>query len=166
LILKALDIRRSQLGERHESVAQSYNDLGEVYQAQGNSAAAEAQYRQALTLLPADHAGRGAITANLGRLCEARGEWGRAAQLYQQALTLRRARLGNQHDLVAETLQRLGVVQRAQGLHRQGDANLREALAILQSHFEPTHPKLVELSRLLQHTTTDQPPPTVKATAP
>ena len=149
LLQMALATRRKQLGDSHELVAMSLQDLGDVYRDMNDPAAAERHYRQALDILPAEHAGRAAVSMRFGQLYEARGEWAAAAELYATALAIRRARVGNQHEWVADTLQRLGTVQLAQGLRSDGEAHLREALQILRLHSEPNDARVVAVTRAL-----------------
>ncbi len=149
LHLNALAIRRAQLGARDPLVAMSLNDLGSVLLAQGKLTAADSRYREALSILPAEHPGRGGILANLGSLLQTRGDITNAEQLYREALPLRRAHLGDDHDLVANILRQLGEVLHAQGRDTEAATVLREALRIFRLHFNSADPRLTEVSRLL-----------------
>jgi serine/threonine-protein kinase len=156
LLQKALVIRRAALGPRHESVAMSLSDLGGLYDVRGDTKIAEGYYRQALELLPPDHAWRGVMLNNLGRARESEGAAREAEQLYLEAIELNRRHFGAEHDAVGATYQRLGTLLYHMGRKAESEAPLREALRIFQKQqLSPTHPRIKEVTAYLEKIAAD-----------
>jgi serine/threonine-protein kinase len=157
LLQKALLIRREALGPRHESVAMSLSDLGGLYDVRGDMKAAEGYYRQALELLPADHAWRGMMLSNLGRAREADGAVLEAEQLYRESLDLNRRYFGAEHDVVGVNFQRLGTLLYGMGRKTESEAALREALRIFEKQLSATHPRITEVASFLDKIAAESP---------
>jgi tetratricopeptide (TPR) repeat protein len=68
-----------------------------------------------------------------------------ARALYQQALVILKESLGNDHEEVAETLNNLGHLCTAQGLHQEALKFYEQALVIIEKAFSTTHPKFLSV---------------------
>ncbi len=145
LLQRALAIRRKVYGERHPNVAITLNDLGRLELEAGRLAAAEAHFRRALALYPADHAWRETTVFNLGELAERRGDDAEAAARYRESLATLRARRGDDHDRIGMRLGRLGGVLYRQGRFDEAERTLREALAIYRQRLPAGHERLANL---------------------
>ena len=81
---------------------------------------------------------------------------GSAAQYTQRALAIRRNVLGDEHPLVALTLNLLGEIRHAQGAYAEAEALYKEALAIQEKSPGLDHPStartMMNYSRLLRQT--------------
>lgn len=157
LLHKVLAIRRDTLGPRHEAVAMSLSDLGSVHDVRGDMKAAEGYYRQALELLPAEHAWRGVMLSNLGRARESAGALREAERLYRDSIDLNRRHFGADHDAVCVNYQRLGTLLYAGGRGAESEAALREALRIFQKQLSPGHPRIEEVSAFLKRIAAEAP---------
>jgi serine/threonine-protein kinase len=153
LLREALAIRRESLGERHETVALAWNDLGLTLDESGDTAGAEAAYRQALAAYAPEHHWRAATIFNLGRIAEKRGDYATAERHYREALHRQRRDYGPEHDRVGTDLYRLGIVLHRQGRVAEAETHMRQALSIFRSRLPDGHPRmaapLVPLGTLL-----------------
>jgi CHAT domain-containing protein/tetratricopeptide (TPR) repeat protein len=135
---------RREVGEAHSLVVAALNHLGWVYQLQGNHAAAEPFYRQALMTdcpeLDADHPDRATSLNNLALAYQAGGNLVGAEPLLQRALHVRRARWGDGHPLVAVSLNNLGLLYHAAGQPRAAEPLLCRAFEILNATLGENHP--------------------------
>ncbi len=77
----------------------------------------------------------------MGRVHLQLSQYGRADTLLRRALAIRRRPGGDPLD-VAETLRNLGTLRDQQGEFDEGEAFLREALALSEAHLSPDHPDL------------------------
>ncbi|OFW06364.1 MAG: hypothetical protein A3H96_22285 [Acidobacteria bacterium RIFCSPLOWO2_02_FULL_67_36] len=103
----------------HPSIGNATQELGTVDLAAGDLAAAERHFREALPLLERDeeHNSRAlaSVLDGMGRVELARDRPGRAAPYLERALALRRARFGDRHPKVAESLALLAEQRLAEG---------------------------------------------------
>ena len=93
----------------------------------------EAQCRRALELAAADSADAAAAHNILGAILETQGRFVEARVELETALAARERLFGSSDPLVAETLDKLGLVYRQQGHLEKAEALYRRAIEILQS---------------------------------
>ena len=117
LYARAVEAARRTFGQRYPLVAAMLNNLGLVDQALGDLGAAEASFRAALNHL--EGRAEDAVTAqafhNLGWLLTLKGEYREAEPLLRKALSLRQDALGTETELIADTLNNLGLLRFATG---------------------------------------------------
>jgi tetratricopeptide (TPR) repeat protein/tRNA A-37 threonylcarbamoyl transferase component Bud32 len=65
-----------------------------------------------------------------------------ALATYRRAMEIRRAELGPDHPLVAASLNNIGLLQGAEGMHDEGLASLRRSYDIRLAAFGPEHPSV------------------------
>jgi serine/threonine-protein kinase len=152
-----------RIGAEGVALADWLVPAGSLHQAEGDMAAAEAAYREALELrerhLPATHPDTAGALNNLanavmfsGRPEEARGLLERAVDLWTEAL-------GPEHPLVAQALTNVGIVLGDTGEHRDAISTHHRAREILETALGREHPTLgyvhnnlgVEHDRLGEH---------------
>src|ERR1039457_913697 len=129
---KALQVAEQNVGPDHPDVAQSVNNLAELYTAQGQYAQAEPLYKRSLAIwekaLGPDHPDVATSLNNLAGLYRAQGQYAQAEPLYKRSLAIREKALGPDHPDVARSLNNLaGTVRRTRPV-RAGRAAL-QALA-------------------------------------
>jgi tetratricopeptide (TPR) repeat protein len=124
-----MDSVRTLAGERR---AVALGDLGNVYQALGDYAAARRAYEQVLAEFQAlgDRRYAAAVYHQLGVLHQRQGEYGPARDRYQQALAIFQE-LGMRAEM-ANSLHQLGVLHRRQGEYGPARERTQQALAIFQ----------------------------------
>jgi tetratricopeptide (TPR) repeat protein len=109
-------------GNAPSELAGAFGDLGKLYHAYGLRGPAEACYRNAERLAPADPR----VPHALGILLQEAGRLDEAAEAFRQALRLRKA-AGAPPDVAA--LVHLGEIARLQGRGADAEGSLTEALA-------------------------------------
>jgi tetratricopeptide (TPR) repeat protein len=89
---KALAIREKLLGKEHPDVAQSLNNLAELYRVQGNYSKAEPLYVRSLAIrekvLSSEHPSVATSLNNLAGLYSDQGNYGKAEPLYLRSLAI------------------------------------------------------------------------------
>ena len=115
----AVESARRRLGESHLWVAQSLNNLSEIFDIQGKLEEADSCYREALAALDGsepDGAGIAAlIQTNLGLLRFREGDYRDGDALLRESLDARISIHGPEHPFVATTLNNLGLVRFGMG---------------------------------------------------
>jgi tetratricopeptide (TPR) repeat protein len=117
---QALKLRSQLFGERHPSVAASWNNLGEDYTALKQWQEALRHHERALTLrleiYPPGHLYIAQSRANLGAVFATLGEYARATDEYQQAIDIQRNTYPNAtHPKLASNYAALASVREAAG---------------------------------------------------
>jgi eukaryotic-like serine/threonine-protein kinase len=154
LLNAALSAQRASLGEQHTDVAATLNNLGSIQTSRGELAAAEQNTRAAkdvwLALKQTSHPRALDTDSNLAIVLIERNKLGEAQALLQQSLEQRRTILGAEHLTVPATMNRLGVVARAQGQYEQAERWHRDALAIIAKTQSADAPEVLYTQHLLQ----------------
>jgi serine/threonine-protein kinase len=126
-------------------IAISLNNLGKLAQTRGNYAAAEAYYRESVTIrrelakgLPDPDLAIG--LNNLASLLQDRGDFAGAEAMYRETLALRRKLYPDANSKVAFTLNNLGFLLQARGDFAGAESCFREALSIADKTLERDHP--------------------------
>ena len=109
-------------------------------------ALAEARCRRALALVDTDSSDAAAAHSILGGLLESEGRFVEAQNELEMALAVRERVFGPDDPLVAETLDKLGLVYRQRGFLERAEALYRRAIGILSSR-----PAAVELGAALNN---------------
>ncbi|MCP4112831.1 MAG: DUF2225 domain-containing protein [Desulfobacteraceae bacterium] len=98
---RVLKIREKHLGENHEDVAATLNNLALLYRAQGKYEEAEPLYKRALAIsekvLGPEHPDVATTLNNLALLYESQGKYEEAEPLYKRALAIFEKALGPNH---------------------------------------------------------------------
>jgi len=141
---RAVDISRTDLGDRHPDTATSLNNLAGLYKSQGRYGEAEPLYVQALEIRKAELGDRHPYTAtslnNLAALYESQGRYGEAEPLYVQALEIRKAELGDRHPDTATSLNNLAGLYESQGRYGEAEPLYVQALEIRKAELGDRHP--------------------------
>lgn len=155
----ALELRRRELGESHERVAESRLALCALLHEQGRFADAETACRQALEsfqALPGHDIETASALNSLGELLRSRGDYAAALPYCADALALRRKALGDAHEEVATSLNNLALLLVARADYAAAESRFREAIEINRNALGDAHPNvaagLVNLAGLLQDT--------------
>jgi tetratricopeptide (TPR) repeat protein len=141
---KAMEIRRRLLGENNPDYAQSLSNLGVLYQAMGDHARAEPDFREALAIrkraLGENHPDYAGSLHNLAALYAAMNDYARAEPLYREALAIRKKALGDNHPDYALSLNNLAGLYQSRGENARAEPLYRAALAIWKKALGENHP--------------------------
>ena len=144
---RALAMRRSLYGDRHELVAASLIDLAELRGLQDRSDEGERLHREALDLLRASLSGQDpAIAAslnNLGVVVYEQGRYDEAVVLFEEALAVREAAFGTTSREVAETVANLAYAREDRGDLGGAEREYRRAIGIQEQLLGDDHPDVL-----------------------
>jgi tetratricopeptide (TPR) repeat protein len=146
MLRSALDLRKSALGPKHPTVADSLVDLGSVLQHRRLAPAAEAEFRRALELrreiLGADHTNVAAALNNVGAALFQQGKFNDAGRLHHEALAIQERHVGRESTSAATTLHNLANVLIATGDYAEAEKVLRQVEGIRRKAYGDPHPLL------------------------
>jgi tetratricopeptide (TPR) repeat protein len=144
LRLRAVEILRRWLGERHPDTATSYKNLAHVLHDRGDLAGAEAMFRKALAIdlevLGERHPDTAASYRYLASVLYARGDRSGAEAMLRKALAIELSTQGERHPNTAASYNDLAVVLHARGDLPGAEAMHRKALAIYLDLVGERHP--------------------------
>ena len=151
LYLQAIEIYKQNLGEKHPDVADTLNDLADLYSGNFKFAKAEPLYERALEIrkhtLGMDHPEVASSLYRLGIFYHNGGKYILAEPLFLQALECQERFLGPEHPEVANTLTHLAVLylrQKKRGKYARAEPLLQRAIRIQEQRLGPEHPELSE----------------------
>ena len=127
-----------------EYVATSYNNLGGIYDSQGDYARALEYYTKALDILKKifgeEHPAVATSYNNLGFIYSSQGDYARALEYYTKALDIRKKIFGEEHPDVATSYNNLGGIYDSQGDYARALEYYTKALDIQKKIFGEEHP--------------------------
>lgn len=145
LLEQAVDIRREQFGSDSPEAFESLRHLATVLNRLGEHDRAEQMYRDVLVAQRALYGGDTPETAvtliQLAHVLPYKGRSSEAIELFEEAAAIRRRTLGIQHPAVADVLDVLSNLVRANDV-RRAEALLREALDIRQTALGDDDPRV------------------------
>ena len=134
LLTRALGIREKVLPSEDRDIAQSLNNLAELYDQEARYAEAESLLTRALAnnekALPERPADVAAILNNLGGLYHDEGRYAEAERLHKRALAIREKVLPPEHRDIARSLVELADAYSEQGRYAEAEPLLTRALGI------------------------------------
>ena len=143
LLQKALELRRSLLGDEHEDIADSLDRAARSHELQGRYGEAEPLYQEALAmrkrLLGEEHPDVAQSLNNLAALYRDQGRYADAEPYLSEALRIWRQSLGNEHHLVGRGTENLGILYAAEGRTEEARSLYQQALAILEPKLGVEH---------------------------
>jgi len=146
LIARALEVRRTALGDEHPSVAESVTHLGELSSLRGRYDEAEAQLRDALArherVVGRESAEAAMDLQLLGAVMVDKGDIAQGRQLIEEALAIRRRVLAPDHLDLAESFAGLAYAASRAGDFEEMERWHREALDLLRQALGDTHPRV------------------------
>jgi len=114
-----LSARIRAYGPDHVDVAKSYNNMANIYEAQGKYVEAlELHEKSQAILIKAlghDHVNVAASYNNIANIYEAQGKYVEALELYEKSLAIRIKALGHDHVDVAASYNNIATIYNAQG---------------------------------------------------
>jgi tetratricopeptide (TPR) repeat protein len=139
----ALSTRERALGKEHASTARSWNSLGDLSEAEGDSPGALQNYERALSIrkkvLDADAPELAESYNNVGYQLQIKDDFAGAQLHYQEALRIREKVLGANHPDTALSYNNLGFLARSQRQFARARTYYERALEIKQNTLGPEH---------------------------
>lgn len=133
-----------QSGEQNPDVAISYNNIGSVYDSQGEYNKAMEYYQKALqiqqTIFGEQHPKVATSYNNIGLVYYSQGNYNKAMEYYQKAIGIWKIIFGEQHPDVATSYNNIGNVYFLQGEYNKALEYHLKALHIKQNIFGEQHP--------------------------
>jgi tetratricopeptide (TPR) repeat protein len=140
---RAMSIREAAFGKEHAKTAKSWNNLGDLCEAQGDAANALRYYQGALSIRKRTLGDEDRDTAesynNVGFELQAKGDLAHARQHYEKALEIRERLLGVEHPETALSYNNLGYLLRAQGNFAKAREYYERALRIKERALGEDH---------------------------
>ncbi|CAF1541544.1 unnamed protein product, partial [Didymodactylos carnosus] len=123
-----------------------YNNIGLVYNDQGQYSQALKYYEQSLEIrlktLGPNHSIVAITYNNIGGVYNDQGEYSQALKYYEQSLEIRLKILGPNHPSVAKTYNNIGTVYKDQGEYSQALKYYEQSLEIDLTTLGPNHPSV------------------------
>ncbi len=150
---RALEIRRTELGDDHPDTLNSISDMGFLLQSQGRLAEAEPYAREALEGRRRTLGDDNPDTLNsinyMGALLRDQGRLAEAEPYYREALEGYRRTLGDDHPSTLNSINHMGALLRDQGRLAEAETHYREALEGHRRTLGDDHPStLVSINNM------------------
>jgi tetratricopeptide (TPR) repeat protein len=146
---QSVKVARQQLGERHPSVATSYNNLALLYSSMGRNKEALPVCQQALEIrleqLGKRHPDVAQSYNNIAFVYQSMGRYEDALPLHTQALEIFLEQLGERHPDVATSFNNLAFLYQSTGRYPEAIANYQKALSIAEESLGKEHPNTVTI---------------------
>jgi tetratricopeptide (TPR) repeat protein len=146
LLKRALAIRENALGPSDTDVAQTLNNLGDVYRSQERYAEAAPLYHRSLAIreavLGSDHPEVAGSLNNAAAILRSEGRYAEAEALYRRSLVIRSRSYGKDHHLVALNLNHLAELYYMQGKYAEAEPLFQRALSLREKLLDPHHPDI------------------------
>lgn len=142
---QALALQRRELGDNHEDVLTSLNNLATLTQRAGDIDSALALHAEVLFLrraLGPDEPSIAVTLNNIGFILFNEDRVAEAERHFQEALKLRRRVLPPEHPDVALSMSNLASLYRHQGRYEEAEPLYRESLLSRRSVLGPWHPRV------------------------
>ncbi|MBQ6656278.1 MAG: CHAT domain-containing protein [Ottowia sp.] len=143
---RTLATREKQLGAEHPDVAESLNNLAEVYFVQARYADAEPLYKRALAILEkqlgAEHIAVANTLDSLASMYHVQNRYTDAEPLYKRALEIKEKALGAEHPSVASGLTKMATMYIHQARYAEAEQSYMRSLEIIEKKFGTEHPNV------------------------
>jgi serine/threonine-protein kinase len=130
-------------GDRHPTVAEDLETLGEIAHMRGRYPEAERYLREALAITEgwygADHPSTAVVLTSLGQDLMFEERYDEATALLKRALAIRERAYGPNHPLVASTVNELGGIALQQDRFDEAEADFRRMIDIYRAVYGPQH---------------------------
>ncbi|MBR2772819.1 MAG: tetratricopeptide repeat protein, partial [Bacteroidales bacterium] len=142
--LRQIPLAEKLYGTEHEKTATFYNNIGLVYQAQGDYPKALEYHFKALDIqekvLGPDHPDSAISYHNIGTVYNDQGDYTKALEYYFKALEISENVLGKEHPFTANSYNNIGTVYRKQSDYPKALEYYFKALIILEKVLGTVHP--------------------------
>ncbi len=145
---QALNLAQKNTEKEHPAIADSLNNIAELYRLQGRYLEAQPLYLQALAirknLFGDEHPDIAQALNNIAALYFLQGSYTEAEQKYLEALALWKRLLGDEHPDVATSLNNIAELYREQGRYLESEQIHLETLAMRKRLWGSQHPDIVQ----------------------
>ena len=144
VLLQLISLREKLYGKEHADTARSYNDIGVVYDDQGNYIKALEYHGKAMDIrervLGSDHHDTSSSYNNIGLVYYDQGNYAKALEYFRKALDIRERVLGSDHPSTATSYNNIGAVYFSQGDYDKALKFYKKALDIFERVVGSDHP--------------------------
>ena len=149
LCCRALETRRSALGEKHPDTLRSMSCVAHQLYSLGNYKESERMHRQTLALreteLGKEHKDTLISMNSLGIVLADQGNYGEAESMHRHTLTLRKIMLGKKHPSTLESMNNLVLVLSYQKKYEEAERIGGETLALRKTILGKAHPATLSI---------------------
>ena len=160
IVQENLELDREIFGESHPDVATCYNNIGAIYDSQGDYATALDYYEKSLAIRLAivgeSHSDVALCYNNIGGIYDSQalrvaavyynqGDYAKALDYYEQSLSINFSVFGDSHPDVASSYNNIALVYSSQGDYAKALAYYEKSLAINLSIFGESHPDVASV---------------------
>ena len=142
---KAVVISEHVFGVEHPGTAISYNNIGSIYQAQGEYPQALEWLQKAMAIhekaLGVEHSDTAISYANIGNIYLRQGNYSQALVWLTKALAISEKMLGKEHPNTARSCNDIGAIYQEQGDSPQALKWFQKSLAISEKTLGKEHPE-------------------------
>jgi serine/threonine protein kinase/Tfp pilus assembly protein PilF len=146
LLERALETRRSLLGEDHLEVSDSFSNLANVLWDRGDYSQAKQYFERSLSIkekaLGPNDIKVATVCHNLASVLWSKGDYATAKPLLERALAIREKVLGPRHPEVSNTMNSLGALYYTMGDYVKAQSYWERTLAIREEVLGSDHPKM------------------------
>ena len=143
---KSIEIKKNTLPPNHSGLADSYNNIGMVYDEMGESSKALSYYEKALEIKqqshPSNHPDLATAYNNIAIVYNSMGEYSKALSSHEKALEIRQQSLPSNHPHLASSYCNIGAVYNNMDEYSKALSYYEKALEIDQKSLPPNHPDL------------------------
>ena len=140
---RALDLRRSELGDEHPETLSSMTRLGWLYYSQGELQKVEPLFRKSLEgrrkALGNDHRDTLGSINNMGSLLSSMGKFDEATEYFRESVAGSRRVLGDDSHNTLIAICDLGILLQEQGKLEEAERYLHEALSVARKSLGNDH---------------------------
>ena len=144
VFLRQISIAEEMYGKEDKNTAASYNEIGLVYDRQGDYGKALEYHFKALAIkekvLGTEHPSTATSYNNIGAIYKAQSDYGKALEYYQKALAIREKVFGTEHPSTATSYNNIGAVYDDKGDYDKALEYYFKALAIREKVLGMEHP--------------------------
>ena len=144
IYLRLIFLREKLYGKEHVDTATSYNDIGGLYDNQGNYAKALEYHRKALDIrkrvLGPDNPDTASSYNNIGEVYREQGDYVKALEYHRKALGIMERVLGPNHPSTASSYNNIGLVYHSQGDYAKALEYYNKGLDICERVLGLEHP--------------------------
>ena len=155
IVQENLELDREIFGESHPDVATCYNNIGAIYDSQGDYATALDYYEKSLSInfsvFGDSHPDVASSYNNIALFYSSQGDYAKALAYYEKSLAINLSIFGESHPDVASVYNGIGGIYDSQGDYAKALAYYEKSLAIRLAIVGESHPDVAKSYNSVGH---------------